>query len=640
MVGPDMKRAIVSMLVLAVASPAYAVPVTFTVDVPACTPRASTVMLRSNRLDAATYVHDALTRIGPTRWEGTFEVAVDASAFRYKYTHAICDATVCPGIEKALTYAGSGADVADRTLVAGATHATDLVYIWRSALVRLDAAGNVVGARPPSDQVAFCAPYLSVSTADGAVTVSYDAYDAGDVALELGETTAYGTRIAHTGAYRNRFALADLVPGTEYHYRIVDNGVATPDQTFRAPPAPGQPMRFAFIGDTQYYGEAQRNDFARVAEQVLAFRPDLVLSPGDMVASEPGPGGPGGWTEPEMGRWNVFFGGAAALMGSAPWMAAMGNHEEDGFFFWDAFSFPEPDAPRVDHYFFRVGNVHFTVLYTGSTSGYDFEGILGSQTAWMEGVLAAADADAGVRFKVVLLHRGPLSEGDSHPTDGMAFWETGTALRPSWRELWERYGVDLVLAGHNHNFTLAEVGGVRYVTSCGGAPLHDQRSPWAPTTIYAERVCTADLFSVSERTISFSAQRVDGSVIDDAAFTLCHDASDCEGTASGCAAVSHWSCVRRACEPTCAMPGLDAAVDVDGGAVDASATPDATVPRDAPTGADGGSTAPASAGCSCRIARASFRADGRALVLLPLAGLAFAARVRSRTRARRSRPGA
>src|SRR4029079_8868398 len=103
----------------------------------------------------------------------------------------------------------------------------------------------------------------------------------------------------------------------------------------------------------------------------------------------------------------------------------------------------------------------------------------------MDRALAAAHMDPDVHFKVVLLHRGPLSEGNHHPTDGMAFWDTVPSGLPSWHQLFERYAVDLVLAGHNHKLTLAELGGVRYVTSCGGAPVHELRDPpWRPTTIH------------------------------------------------------------------------------------------------------------------------------------------------------------
>lgn len=591
---------------------ALAETVTFEVEVPACTPVHATVYLRSNRLDAETYRHDALTRVSPGLWRGTFEVTTPVELFRYKYSHGLCDAVSCVGIEKALEYTGSGGEAPERTLEAGQTNTSDLVFVWRSALLHFDGSGAPTGDRSDDEQVAFCAPYLSISTVDGGVTIGYDAYDAGAVVLEWGETDRYGERIERSGSYRNHFALPPLVPGRTLHYRVVEEGVPGPDHVFRAPPEPGRPFRFAFVGDTQYYEELQREDFRAIADLVLAFDPDLVLAAGDMVASTEGTTGPGGWNTPEMGRWNVFFGGARELMARAPWMAAMGNHEEDAPYFWSVFAFPEPDAPAVDHYWFRFGSVHVTVLYTGTTGGYDLNGILESQTAWLEETLAAAAADPSLRWKVVVLHRGPLSQGASH-VDGDLFYDGGTAARPSWRELFATHGVDLVLAGHNHNFTYARADGLRVITSCGGAPLHDLREPWDATTVYAERICTADLFSVGERTLSFEALRRDGTAIEEARFALCREADDCAELDSGCPEATAWSCAEGECAAACVPGGGDGDVDgdVDGGSdgdadadVDADADGDADLAGDADR--DGGGDADGGGeprGCACRAGR-------------------------------------
>ncbi len=598
---------------------AWAEPVTFSVEVPTCTPTADPVMLRSNRLSTDSFRHDALTRVAPTRWEGTFDVAVPTSALRYRYSAGVCDATACPGIEKQLDYIGTGGDLPDRQLPPSTTRTDDHVFIWRSTLGHVDAAGQLTSIRSPTEQVAFCAPYLSVSAASE-VTVGYDSLGASRVELEVGLTTAYGTSMVHTGAYRNHFALSDLTPGQRYHYRVVDNGIPGPDHTFTAPHAPGDAFRFAFLGDTQFYGPLQRTDTDAVVAQVIDFDPHLVVAAGDLVASEMGPRGPGSWNEPEMARFSVFFGMTEGLMAHAPFMAAMGNHEEDAFYFWDAFRFPESDAPAIDHYDFRWGHVHFTVLYTGTTDGYDFEGILDSQTHWMERTLEAAALDPEVRFKVVVLHRGPLSQGARHRSDGMAFFETETDLRPSWQTLWERHQVDVVLAGHNHNFTVAELAGVRYVTSCSGAPTHELREPWEPTTRHAEETCTANLFTVG-RTLGFEARRLDGSTIDDAAFALCREHADCEELSGPCPAETVWRCESRECVHRCETPtdaGVPDGGTPDGGAEDGGvndASTDSSLPDDA--GGDAGAPPPPAGGCGCRSVPSTAPAHGPvALALL------------------------
>src|SRR5205823_675918 len=140
----------------------------------------------------------------------------------------------CTGIEKDLTFTGSGGEIADRTLPASGATVSDLVFIWRDALEIFDGAGNSIGVRSTPQQVAFCEPYLSVGQTDGAITISYDSYNAQDVTLDYGPTTTYGTRLSSSASNRNRFHLSSLTPGQMYHYRITEGTHAGPDYTFRA----------------------------------------------------------------------------------------------------------------------------------------------------------------------------------------------------------------------------------------------------------------------------------------------------------------------------------------------------------------------------------------------------------------------
>jgi hypothetical protein len=538
-------------LILALLVPAAAVgaPVRFEVEVPSCTPLDGQVFLRSNRLDPARMEHDPLTRVSRGRFAGTFEVATDAASFGYRYSLGICDATACPGIEKVLTYTGSGGDLPDRTLAPGATAVQDRVMIWRSAMVRIDAAGAAT-IKTVQEQAAFCGPYLSVSDELGAITIGYDSAEGRDVRLEWGPTPSYGEQLDRSGSVRNHFELTGLSPGARVYYRLTEGGVVAVASSFIAPPAAGTPFRFAFIGDTQYYGQQQIDDAQAILSTIDRFDPQLLLSPGDLVASERGTG-PGGWAQPELARFSLIFGLLEPLVARAPLMVSMGNHEEDAPYYWDVFAFPRPDAPALDHYYYRFGSVLFVHLYTGTTDGYDFDGILNSQTPWLGDVLAAHAGDPSIRWRVVVLHRGAFSQGARHPSDGQAFYANAGGGRPSWAELFRSGGIDLVLAGHNHNFTVAENDGIRFVTSCAGAPVHELREPSEPTTLYAEATCSADLFRVGARTLSFEAVRTDGRPIPEAAFSLCRAAEDCAELPNPCPEAVRWSCPRPVCRAEC-----------------------------------------------------------------------------------------
>ena len=315
-----------------------------------------------------------------------------------------------------------------------------------------------------------------------------------------------------------------------------------------------------------------------LVQQLVAFAPHVVLSPGDLVASMYTGGR--AFDPPEIGRFGNFYNLAAPLLRTAPFMVAMGNHEEDVDYFWSAFSFPTPDAPRLDHYWFKIGNVHVTALYTGATLGYSVAGILDSERDWLDRVLTDADNDPAVRWKIVFLHRGAFSQGAHHPTDGYELYE-GREGRRGFGEVWERHKVDLVLSGHNHNFTWAENAGVHYVTSCGGAPAHELLPDLRETTLVAEETCVAGELSLDARTISYRAVRPDGSVIDDATFSLCHADADCSELPTPCPEDAAWRCVDHTCAAMCLArpdagvvvedtgiePSVDAGLEKDAGAV-------------------------------------------------------------------------
>ncbi|HSA24852.1 MAG TPA: hypothetical protein P5076_25550, partial [Myxococcota bacterium] len=136
------------LLAIALLAPgAAAGPVTFRAEVPHCTPPGDTVLLRSNRLDPDVFQHDPMARVGDTRWELTADVQTPPDAFEYKYAHAVCDASACPGIEKDFTYGGGGDEIAPRRLAAGQASSADRVFVWRDMLLTFDAAGQPLGER-------------------------------------------------------------------------------------------------------------------------------------------------------------------------------------------------------------------------------------------------------------------------------------------------------------------------------------------------------------------------------------------------------------------------------------------------------------------------------------------------------------
>jgi 3',5'-cyclic AMP phosphodiesterase CpdA len=130
-------------------------------------------------------------------------------------------------------------------------------------------------------------------------------------------------------------------------------------------------------------------------------------------------------------------------------VAALGNHDvlsEDLAALLDALGAPGR------WYSERFGPVQVVVLDSNRATDP-------RQRAWLEETLAGGE----VPWTIAVLHHPPYSAG-SHGSD--------EASRAAFAPLFERYGVQLVLAGHDHDYQRTRpIGGVTYVVSGGAATL-------------------------------------------------------------------------------------------------------------------------------------------------------------------------
>jgi hypothetical protein len=123
----------------------------------------------------------------------------------------------------------------------------------------------------------------------------------------------------------------------------------------------------------------------------------------------------------------------------------LGNHDirvEGGRYEYD-----ELDMPRA-RYRRTAGNVTFFILNSNRVNSV--------QTEWLKKVLPASTA----KWKIVVFH---------HPAWTCGGYRSNTAIVRTWVPLFERYGVQLVLSGHDHNYQrFAPRHGVRYIVHGGG----------------------------------------------------------------------------------------------------------------------------------------------------------------------------
>ena len=324
-----------------------------------------------------------------------------------------------------------------------------------------------------------------------------------------------------------RATLRNLHPGASVPYRVRLNGSVVFEAEAQAR-KPGS-HRMIVFGDAADGSAPQ----AAIAKAVAAAHPDAVFIAGDLVY------GRGRAAEYRAHFFPVYNSEDVPLMRRVPFLGVPGNHDvpfgqwPDASAYFAYWSLPlngpalkagQPNAapmtagvhdamvaasgpafPRMASYSFDYGKVHWTVLDSNLYTDW------GSSTmrAWLEADLKAA---RGAAWRIVALHHPLFQSARSHMDDQ---W-----MRPI-SPILEKYNVDLVLAGHVHNyqrtaplrfaptkvgprgkavegtFTVDEAfdgktvtrakGIIHIVTGAGGAELYDPwqtdvRASWQPWT--------------------------------------------------------------------------------------------------------------------------------------------------------------
>jgi acid phosphatase type 7 len=315
--------------------------------------------------------------------------------------------------------------------------------------------------RPDADLVSSCGsgaltlegettlrrtPYLQQVTATSALVVFTSAPES-EVTIDV--TRPDGTlvtslpaqrdeSVALEAAWQGYVRLDGLGPSSTYCYTL--RGL-TERTGFRTAPAPEStdPVRFVAFGDS---GTGSSGQYA-VMEQIMTVPFDLVLHTGDVAY--------------ESGRLSqierTFFGVYGALSRSFAITPVSGNHDyatEGAKPFRDVFMLPENGGPGGNERWFSFdwGQVHFV--------GLDTERMGSEQAAWLAEDLARSTKP----WKIAYAHRPPFSSG--HHGSSAAF-------RAYFHPILAKYGVQLVLNGHEHNYErIKPQDGVTYVVTGGG----------------------------------------------------------------------------------------------------------------------------------------------------------------------------
>lgn len=200
-------------------------------------------------------------------------------------------------------------------------------------------------------------------------------------------------------------------------------------------------------GDSRTGHEVHR----KIAAAILARKPAAVFHVGDFVDKDK-----------NINDWTRFHEITADLVSRTDFFPARGNHEGKGRNYFRQLKIPG----NKKWYSLDRGGIGFVVLDSESALGEGSE-----QYAWLAAQLSSGPVKD--RFTAVILHVPVFSSGEHGSSSELA-----ASLVP----LFEKYGVAIVFAGHDHDYERLYKDGVYYVVSGGGgAPLYGlkKKSPYS-----------------------------------------------------------------------------------------------------------------------------------------------------------------
>jgi len=290
-------------------------------------------------------------------------------------------------------------------------------------------------------------------------------------ARETSYTDAKSGRVVY--AYHAR--LSALRPGVAYLYAAVHDGAEPAFGTFTTAPRGRSKFVFTSFGDqgtptlgkkyvppagvtianppyvNDNLGAPAGSDTTLGVERM---RPLFHLFNGDLCYAN--------LAEDRVRTWWDFWTNNSRSARNRPWMPSPGNHENElgngpiGYRAYQTyFSLPpaagQTDVTRGLWYAFTVGSVRVVsvanddIVYQDGGNSYVRGYSNGAQKAWLERELAAARADRDIDWLVVCMHQVAISSVDR-------FNGADLAIREEWLLLFDTYGVDLVVCGHEHHY--------------------------------------------------------------------------------------------------------------------------------------------------------------------------------------------
>jgi hypothetical protein len=286
--------------------------------------------------------------------------------------------------------------------------------------------------------------------------------------------------------------ITNLTSEKIYYYQVNTEKAKSPISTFKAALPKKAPISFAVIGDSR----SRPHIFGAIVGQINNKNPDLILSSGDIV-------GDGGDYE----QWGEhYFNVAGKIIDHIPLFSAVGDHEADEVDGDEAILFTHFLFPGKDHLklwsSFDYGDAHFVALDYRYPNNKEM-------IEWFKKDIAETKA----KWKFVIMHQPSYNFGGH-----CSFWG-----KDVWPQLFRKYEVDIVFAGHSHNYerfypvrpeSPPNSFPVTYITTGGaGAPLYPVVQN--PFIAFAKSINHYVLVNVDEEKLSLKMILADGTVLDE-----------------------------------------------------------------------------------------------------------------------------
>ncbi|MEO0795260.1 MAG: metallophosphoesterase family protein [Verrucomicrobiota bacterium] len=224
-----------------------------------------------------------------------------------------------------------------------------------------------------------------------------------------------------------------LEPGKKYTYRVGDGEWWSEWLQFNTTNMEGDGLSLLYFGDAQ---NDIKSMWSRVIREAFRSYPDIgfMLHAGDLV-NLPN-------SDLEWGQWHEAGGFLHAMV---PSMMTPGNHEYTrnpvslSKQWRPGFSLPHNGVPGLEETCYYVDFPYAKVVSLDSQIMISSEKYLTEQEAWLEELLGKNEK----KWVIVTMH---------HPVYSTAPNRDNQQIRDALKAIFDKYGVDLVLQGHDHAY--------------------------------------------------------------------------------------------------------------------------------------------------------------------------------------------